>query len=181
MEEQNIDFIINGELYLKKNSERSHAGTQSFWQLLTKDDKLIILNRCDKTFQSKRVYSSIKNMKNDFIKLSDFLEKATFVGRKFKRTKALTDLTGDIDQSYMDFNLDIYEIKYIVLYATQDLFLIKMISKYEEEYALINSKYTLDGNYEFFGPVYEEYRNMNKVYKEILEQVNGCNKGKGRK
>ena len=72
---------------------------------------------------------------------------------------------------------------YTVLYATRDLFLIKRINNIfgKEKYDLINSRYTLDGNYEFFGPIYEEYRDTNKVYREILEQVNGYNKRKGRK
>lgn len=72
---------------------------------------------------------------------------------------------------------------YIVLYATRDLFLIKRINNIfvKEKYDLIDSRYTLYGNYEFFGPVYEEYKDTNKVYKEILEQVNGYNKRKGRK
>lgn len=82
----------------------------------------------------------------------------------------------------MNSNLGNIETKYIVLYATQELFLIKRKDRIlGEEYALINSRYTLDGNYEFFGPVYGEYRDTNKVYTEILEQVNGYKKGKGRK
>ena len=44
-----------------------------------------------------------------------------------------------------------------------------------------NSIYTLDGNYGFFGPVYEKYRDKNKVYQEILAQISGYQKGKGRK
>lgn len=180
MEEQNIEFIINGELYLKRGTERSYAGTESFWQLSATNDKLIILNRCDKMFQSKRVYSSIERIKNDFIKLSDFLEKAIFVGRKFKRIKPTKDSGGEQDDSYILYDKK-FSSQYIVLYATQDLFLIKRIDRIlGEEYALINSRYTLDGNYEFFGPVYEEYRDRNKVYREILEQINGYKKRKGR-
>ena len=69
----------------------------------------------------------------------------------------------------------------IVLYCMQDLFLVKSIDiGLGERYKLINSRYTLDGNYEFFGPVYEEYRDKDKVYAEILQQVTQYNKGRGR-
>ena len=69
--------------------------------------------------------------------------------------------------------------RYIVLYATQDLFLIRRIDKYTgDKYTLINSLYTLDGNYEFFGQVYREYKDITKVYYEILEQVTSYHKGR---
>jgi len=170
MDHIKLDFIINGEIYLKK----SVVGTDSFWQLLTTNDKLIILNRCDKTFESKRVYSSIEKINNDFIELSDFLEKATFVGREFKRTKPTKERWGDHDNSYLLYNSN-FSFQNIVLYATQDLFLAIRIdnSSGKEEYTLINSIYTLDGNYGFFGPVYEKYRDKNKVYQEILAQISG--------
>ena len=114
--------------------------------------------------------------------MSEFLKKATFVGRQFNRTKPITSALGKEDKSYMNSNSGISETKYIVIYATQELFLIKRINRIlGQKYDLIDSRYALDGNYEFFGPVYEEYSDTNKVYREILEQVKGYNKGKGRK
>ena len=232
MKEQNIDFIINGELYLKRGPEvfnpsselselddkisdiefdiskenpdfsklpmldkyqglknmmeyargrQDYSGTCSFWQLFT-DGNEYTLYECETSLAIIKEYNSQQKLNNDFIKLSEFLKKATFVGRHFNRTKSITTTTGKVDRSYMKINLGVHETEYIVLYATQDLFLIKSIDRIlGEKYALINSRYTLDGNYEFFGPVYEEYRDTNKVYKEILEQVNGYNKRKGRK
>ena len=72
--------------------------------------------------------------------------------------------------------------EHIVLYCTNDLFLVK--STYfglPSEYRLVVGHHILDGKYEFFGPIHEEYRDRNKVYSEILAQINDYNKGMGRK
>lgn len=124
-------------------------------------------------------YSSFDELNKNFIRLSDFLKIAKFVGREFKRNKPIKDYAGEDDNSFRQI-ID-NRTKYIVLYATQELFLIKRVDKYRDKYALINSRYTLDGNYEFFGPVYEEYRDTKKVYSEIFNQVSEqMKKNKGR-
>jgi len=231
MQKEENNFIINGELYLKRGPEIfdsytdeledkineiefdvskenpdfsklpllnaykmlndtnesikgkiDYSGTDSFWQLYTINGINCKLCECRKLYGLERNYNSPEKINADFIKLSEFLNKATFVGRKFNRTKPIISMMNKIDKSYMSTDLDIYSTKYIVLYATQNLFLIKRIDRVlGEKYALINSRYTLDGNYQFFGPVYDEYRDKNKVYQEILTQVSGYNKGKGRK
>ena len=131
--------------------------------------------KCEYIPKEVKTYKNKKSLDKNFIKLSIFLEKATFIGREFVRTKPPKDSE---DYSYM--KLEGY--RYIALYCMQDLFLIKYIAPgLGERYKLINSIYTLDGNYEFFGPVHEEYRDKNKVYSEILAQINEYNKGRGRK
>ena len=231
MQKEENNFIINGELYLKRGPEIfnqntgqledkinqlefdvskenpdfsklpqlnayknlndmiesikgkiDYSGTDSFWQLYTINGINCKLCECMNLYGLERNYNSPQKINADFIKLSEFLNKATFGGRKFKRTKPIISMMNKTDKSYMPIDNDIYATKYIVLYATQDLFLIKRIDGVlGEKYALINSGYTLDGNYQFFGPVYDEYRDKNKVYQEILTQVSEYNKGKGRK
>ena len=228
MEDKNIDFIINGELYLKRGPETysssnkvrelddeisdiefdmskenpdfskadklagyqklrnmakslegktDYSGTTDFWQLSTSDGRNINLQRCETEYNINKTYQSIQVMNKDFIKLSEFLKKAIFVGREFRRTKPVQHSSGYINKSFMESGL--IKTRYIVLYATQDLFLIRRIDKYTgDKYTLINSLYTLDGNYEFFGPVYREYKDINKVYYEILEQVTSNHKGR---
>ena len=150
-----------------------YSGCSSFWQLFTNDGTSITMIRND-SYHQKRNYDNKRQAERDFVKLSDFLENATFVGREFKRTQPIViDINiryGKYkeDKSYMG-NVDSF--KYIVLYATQELFLIKRICNGKEEYGLINSKYTLDGNYVFFGEVYEEYKDKEKVYSEVFKQV----------
>ena len=158
--------------------ELDYSGTESFWQLFTSDGININLVECEKLKEGVRTYSSKKDLDKDFIKLSDFLEKATFVGREFKRIKPIKSTKGRDDERYMQS----YGNNYcIVLFCTQDLFLVRECFFGDESYKLLNSRYTLDGKYEFLGPEHEEYRDKNKVYSEILAQINEYNKGRGRK
>ena len=226
--DNDINFIINGEIYLKKGSEsadlselikktddiifcldyvkpiekdkekiddfltkfkllktyeesidekQSFSGAGSFWKAFTTDGRSIELRQCDIVQNDARIYSSIEELNSDFIKLSDFLNKATFVGRKFKRTTPLKAKNGKSDRSFMDVTYN----EYIVLYATQDLFLVKETDELDgDKYRLIYSRYTLDGNYVFYGEVYSEYKDKQKVYSEILEQLKTYNKGKAK-
>lgn len=223
-----VDFIINGEIYLKrgpeigdssntikklddmiyglellrtkeKDSEKiddfltqaknlkdyaesvdgkiSFAGTNSFFKAFTTDGINIELRECNIASKKSRLYNSLEELNNDFIKLSDFLNKATFVGRKFRRTKPLGANFGKTDRSFMNTSLD----EHIVLYATQDLFLAKEINySGDDAYTLIYSRYTLDGNYVFYGPVYSEYKDTQKVYSEIMEQLSSYDKGRSK-
>lgn len=117
-----------------------------------------------------RIYHDKSQMTREFTSLIDFLNTATFVGRKFRRLKPIvTD--GIKDYSYTDLQLKL-DGEVIVLYAMQDLFLVKDMSKmFGTRYELIRSKYTLDNNYEFYGKVYNEYADMGQVYKEISIQL----------
>lgn len=234
MQNKNINFVINGELYLKRGPEiydpsvqiskiddeikeiefdmskenpdfsrasqlesyqnlkdraqslkgqLDYSGTNSFWQVFTADGQNYTMRECQKFDITQKDYNSIRELNKYFIKLSDFFKESTFVGREFKRTKPIKLSDGRSDRSYM---LDFKTLpQTIVLYATKDIFLARRIEKLklygEDSYILINSRYTLDGNYEFFGPEYVGYRDKDKVYKEILEQVSDYNKGKGRK
>lgn len=234
MQDKNINFVINGEIYLKRGPEifdsnaaiskidteikeiefdmskenpdfsrasqlenyqslkermKSHegqldySGTNSFWQVFTADGQNYIMRECQKFDITQKEYNSIKELNKYFIKLSDFLKESTFVGREFKRTEPIKLPDGRSDRSYMhDFKSS---PQIVVLYAAKDLFLAIQIEKSQilggDRYILINSKYTLDGNYKFFGPEYIEYRDKDKIYREILEGVSGYNKGKGKK
>lgn len=173
-------FKKNRDALLDMNGKLSWTGTDSFWQLTSADDTGLKLTMCENLLdwdRREKTYKSINKLNKDFIKLSQFLSKATFVGRQFRRTKPIKDYIGCDNTSYMS-GVDIY----IVLYCTQDLFLVKSINPIlgHESYGLINSQYTLDGNYEFLGPVYEEYRDKEQVYYEILQQVTKNNRGRGK-
>lgn len=149
--------------------------TTDFWQLTTNGEiyQLNCIKYNGDVIQTLE-FSSKEELEKEFTSLHDFLNTATFVGKEFNRTKPIiSELTNKDDISYMSqTSIPIHPTKYIVLYATQDLFLIKEIDYYfGERYDLINSRYTLDGNYIFHGQTYNEYKDKNKVYKEIFEQI----------
>lgn len=137
---------------------------------------------------------SLEEINKRFISLSDFLNDAKFVGREFRRIEPIYRYgnmsvnTGFVrgirrlmvgpkgvirDRSYME-SYD--NSKNIVLYVKNNTFLVKYISRYGDVYKIIHSGYVWDGNYEFFGKVYEEYLDRDMVYSEIVEQINSYNK-----
>lgn len=143
---------------------------------------------------------SLEDINKRFIKLFDFLNDSKFVGREFRRTKPIYRYsnvfinTGFVrgigrtmigpkkiiaDSSFMDSIQD--SSKIIILYMKDNILLAKKIENnnfLEDKYMIIGYNYTMDGNYEFIGDVYEEYRDRNMVYSEIVEQINNYNKKK---
>lgn len=170
-------FILLGgnpeELNRKSDNKAiyNYSGTADFWQFFVADSIMLMPYDANGTqfFNQRKIYKSKSDMEKDFFKLSEFFDYATFVGREFRRTEPVISSSGDTINFYMNPS-DI--CRYIVLYATQELFLVKIISKYHNDrYGLINSLFTSDGKYDFFGKVYEEYRDTDKIYNEIIEQI----------
>lgn len=140
---------------------------------------------------------SLDDINKRFIKLSDFIKDGKFVGREFRRTQPVcryskyksvyNGYVGGIrrlmsvpnscgvikDRSYMES----YEnSKNIVLYVKDNMFLVKYINRYGEIYKIIDCSYVCDGNYEFYGDVYEEYMDRDMVYSEIVSQIDSYNR-----
>lgn len=197
MSSDNIDLTINGGLFLRKNPNKHYFKEQDFtnpefgirlkenidyskmsvfWQLDVNNEKELKVRACeDYNYNVEASYTSITDLKKDYVSLFEFLERATFVGRQFKRTEPSYSSTGHIDVSFMDSE------EHIALYCSQDLFLVKSTDyNASPKYRLVVGRYTLDGKYEFLGPVHEEYRDRDKVYNEILAQINEYNKERGR-
>ena len=84
---------------------------------------------------SSTVYDSVEALKADYTSLSDFLNDATFVGRKFKRTASIIESDGTENKKYMNPN----EItgEYIVLYGTENFLLVKETSGISKDYSII--------------------------------------------
>lgn len=173
----NLIYLEQLEEYKKflysQKTITNYLGTNTFWQLYTKDGKHIIM-KSNEPHPLIKDYDNLKDLSKDFIKLSDFLNISTFVGREFIRTSHRITLNGKVDKSFMSSNNTFTNEKYIVLYAMQDLFLIRVVDDplTPDRYELINSKYTLDGNYKFIGKTYSEYKDKQKVYTDILSQLN---------
>lgn len=180
LSKENPDFSLARDLKAYENlkdqfeavdGKLDYSYTEDFWQAYKERNGILL--KCSYSNSVERVYKDIEQLESDFVKLSDFLDKATFVGRKFRRTKPVIHHTGKGDKSYMFVDDKYY---YIVLYAMQDLFLVMKHSYNGDEYLLINSQYTLDGNYEFYGEVFQEYADKDMVYREILEQIENKNR-----
>lgn len=150
----------------------NYSGTNTFWQLYTPEGNNIFMVS-NEVYPLIKSYKDIESMNKDFIKLSDFLNISVFVGKEFVRTSPRITSRGKIDKDFMKTTLT--KEKYIVLYAMQDLFLIRVKDDpfIDDRYELVSSKYTLDNNYKFIGKEYSEYRDKTKVHKEIFKQLVG--------
>lgn len=141
---------------------------------------------------------SLDELNKRFIRLSDYLKDALFVGREFRRIQPsyryskcenvddflLSLFSGrnywkrreiikreySVIEDISFIGIDKYS-KNIVLYMKDNIFLVKYTGRFGEGYRIIDCSYTWDGNYEFYGDVYEEYSDRNKVYSEIVKQL----------
>lgn len=143
-----------------------YSGTDTFWRLYTNDGINLLMRNA---FQERK-YNGVEEMKRIYMKLSEFLNESSFIGKEFVRTTPIRK-NGMLDTRYTSPLKE----KNIVLYAKNDLFLAvkRKIEqdKLIERYILINSNYIKDRNYEFYGNIYPEYKDKTKVYKLIRRQL----------
>ena len=178
-----INYVLLGGNPNKRIAEEQNViydfvGCENFWQSFVINSKIVMDSKVD-SFEPKlqKIYESKSDMDEDFIKLSEFLDKATYVGKHFKRTKPIKIDSKYNDNSYMSDK----QLKYIVLYEYNDLFLTKEITPFGECYFIIDSRYLLDKNYILYGPTYEEYKDKSKLYTEIFKQSTRLNEQNNRK
>ena len=159
-----FNYILSGgdEKRICRNGNEAiidYSGCDSFWILLTDGNYSALVQKSNPN--NIKLFNN--NPDNKFIRLYDYLVSSTYVGMYFRRVKPLV-YRNDKDYSFV--NPDYYN--YLVLYANDDLFLIKELR--EEEYFLLERKYFKDGNYELYGHIDEEY-GIERIYKEIINQL----------
>lgn len=203
---ENVEIVANGELFVKNhpdivNASKSlsgfndtielsqkmrpyfmgqysvldYSGIDDFYQLTINGKKITLksLSEISKIYS----YDDLGKLKKDFTSLREVLDKATFVGQYFCRTEPVIQDSGDEDRSFMLDSITPTSHT-IVLYALQDLFIAKDVSR--GKIILLESIYTLDGKYRFFGKVDEDYKDKNHLYQDILKQFS-LDKGKSNK
>ena len=180
IELQNIIKDIN---YYKEMNYLEYETINTFYQLNTNGLKFNIINTTDKDQYTE--YIDKEKMERDYRSLIDFLERAKFIGRKFYRTKSIISASIDEAIEYMEDNdYENNEItEYIVLYASENLFLVKRIykngEKYFTNYEIADERYIKDNNYKFYGKIHNEYKDKYSLYIDILKEITEYQKPKG--
>jgi hypothetical protein len=156
-------------LYLYSDVYKDYSWTMKFWALSKKDKGYSLRAYVNKREVAQRDYESLEELNVDFISLSEFLEKAEYVGRYFKRTKPIGR-----DKSYMQedrsiFLLYLYDNVAIYRIIEEDIF----SGDDYEEYKVLSCRYLEDGNYEFYGDYIESFNDKAGVYNAIYEQSFG--------
>lgn len=124
----------------------------------------------------KERYISLDELDRGYIRLDKFIMDGKFVGREFRRISPVITYYGiDKDDSKIIDNrylkIDDYDNKYIVLYEKDNTFLVKYVYGNKVLYGIIDCRYIQDGNYEFIGDIYLEYMDREKVYLDIVKQM----------
>ena len=136
------------------------------------------MSLCNNDIVSDRKIS-IDELDRGYIRLDEFIMNGEFIGREFRRLFPVITYCGDnnklVDNRYLGIND--YNGKYIVLYSKDNVFFVKYMYGKNELYDVVDCRYIQDGNYEFYGYVYKEYMDREKVYLDIVKQIDGyCKK-----
>ena len=148
---------------------KDYSWIDEFWHLEKEDNGYSLRVYDNKEVDAERNYESLEELNVDFISLSDFLEKAEYVGRYFKRTKPIGG-----DKSFMQEDRSIF-----LLYLYDNVAIYRIIEKDifsgddYEEYKILSCRYLEDGNYDFYGDCIESFNDKAGVYNAIYEQSFG--------
>lgn len=180
--EERLYELIKEYNYLKGMNGIDYAPMLDFYFLNTNGVNHQIINSANT--REYEEYKDIKDINKNYISLVDFLENSEFIGRKFYRTKSIISPSISEAISYMEEDNDELEIiEYIALYKTNDLLLIKRIYKnkdfYLTNYDIVDKRYIQDNNLEYYGKVYEEYKDKYNLYMDILREISNYKKPKG--
>lgn len=137
---------------------------------------------CNSERDNDRIIS-FDELDRGYIRLDEFIRYGEFIGREFRRLCPVITyygIDGDysriVDNRYL--KIDGYNNKCIVLYRKDHVFLVKNIYGKHELYDIVDCRYIQDGNYEFLGPIYEEYMDREKIYLDIVKEIDGYSKKK---
>ena len=116
--------------------------------------------------QKDNVRSEIddERLKDEYIRLVDFLESANYIGKRFRRTeniegvKRFTPIPND----------DLYVV---ALYATDDAMLVLNIVSEGSYFGMLDPRYFKDGKYELYGGDLNIYKDRKELYKQVSLQT----------
>lgn len=142
------------------------TGCDSFWTLEQEKNRITMVEHPLKREGKRKEYTK-EEINNDFIKLTDFLSTGEYIGKYFRRTI----LTREEDREYLPVNHDVF-----ALYKNEDILLVAKRNNGKPIITIIDKRFTLDGNYEFYGVEKNSYDDKSNVKKEIIKQL-AKNKG----
>ena len=169
-----IEYLISNHQKEEERKEKGildYTGCNSFWMSVIKDDGIYMVEKSNSpVLDVVRKYNSKEEVDRDFIRLRVFLEKAKYVGKKFKRTKVLEVTHSD---GGLSLHSDYLFIPSTILYAMGDCSIV--LSEYgfldEKKFSVMSSQYIKDGNYEIMDGVNDEYKDQAALYQKVLHQL----------
>ena len=144
-----------------KDGKANYSYMDNFWVLVTNGKQINLLFQ-DPFIDKVVSFDSKSQMNKKYMRLAEFLDKATYVGRYFRRTTPV----NDDDFSYMDKDSNI-----LVLYTDGKIMLIN--DRYDDHdiYAILSPEYLVDGNYQIYGDLNDGYTDKAELYRAIHRQI----------
>ena len=157
------------EDYIEMNyedGEEIYEDCEEFWVSMIDEKEIQMIQQPFFSFLASHTkqFSDKKSLDEEFTRLTDFLQKARYVGRYLKRTVPID--SGET--TYTSENKSA-----LVLYSTNDLMLLKSNFFGLGFYQMISPRYIKDGNYVFYGDYVDDYKYRDKksMYREIYQQI----------
>ena len=141
-----------------------YSYTGDFWVSIINNNSIELIYQ-DPFSDIRKTFSSKQELEKSFTRLVDFLDKAKYIGRYFKRTSPIND--GD----HHDFGYTKEDNQVFGLYILGNRLLIKENLFGEYVYAFVSPRYLEDGNYTFYGEQDNSYNDKVAIYKAIHHQI----------
>ena len=163
------------ELY-EIDFEEAHNGVSDYTQqrrkIIEKEIDLLEIGKLvydftDRVGQKIIHKTNIKELKEKYMRLMDFLKEAEYVGKEFIRTVPILTENG-IDTSY--WNQNPYE-SIIILYKTDYAMLAHHKNEHSNNLEMIKPEYINDGKYSFIGNQKIMYSDKKETYKEVVDEI----------
>lgn len=166
-ETEHMREIIEKELEILDIGKPVYDYTDSFHILKIAENGMEIYNY-DRIGHKRISKCDIKELKEKYIRLMDFLKEATYIGKEFIRTVPIIKEEGQIDTSY--WNQAPYEST-TILYKTDYAMLAHYKDQHTNNLEMINPQYFIDGKYKLIGNKNRIYEDKKETYKEIVDEI----------
>lgn len=138
------------------------TGCNNFWTSKEVENGIMMVEHTLTGTRSKKGFKSKEELEKEFISIESFLETGNFIGRFFRRTKNIFEE----DKEYLPINHSIF-----ALYEKEGTILaVKQVDE-KTVFDIIPKRYTLDGNYEYYGEQKVSYDNKKAINKEIVKHL----------
>ena len=143
-----------------------YDNTEEFHILKITEEKLYLIS-FNKLGVKRTKICDIKELKEKYVRIGDFLQEANYIGREFKRTQSLDFYnTKMIDYMYEEKGTTTK-----ILYKTSYAMLAEYTSKHSHYFEMIKPKYFIDKKYTFIGSTDNKYNNRKEMYKNIVDEI----------
>ena len=137
-------------------------GCNNFWTFKEAENGIMMTEQPLNGKGMKRGFKSKEDLDKEYISLSSFLKKGTYIGKFFRRTKNIYE----DDKKYLPVNHSVF-----ALYNLEGTILSIRQDDDRTVFEIISKRYTRDGNYEFYGAQKCNYDNIRIINKEIVKQL----------